>query len=175
MLSLPRRSLALSLLRAATPVVSTVVPTFSKEVSVNFYHHLSLQKLSPVLETKLFTLTLFQIGDYITKINTNLLANNLPTSDLYVKQSLWACIEHGDIKLLEFCAAGCVGGDKNDDYCTGTGVPASKRDDIEEDLTEEDLAEENLIEEDLTREDLTGEDLTEEELVERAVAIEWKA
>ncbi|THV50898.1 hypothetical protein BGAL_0131g00030 [Botrytis galanthina] len=118
---------------------------------------------------------LLKRGDYITKINTNLLANNLPTSDLYVKQSLWACIEHGDIKLLEFCAAGCVGGDKNDDYCTGTGVPASKRDDVEEDLTQEDLAEENLTGEDLTGEDLTGEDLTGEELVERAVAIEWKA
>ncbi|KAF5871554.1 uncharacterized protein Bfra_008073 [Botrytis fragariae] len=103
---------------------------------------------------------LLKRGDYITKINTNLLANNLPTSDLYVKQSLWACIEHGDIKLLEFCAAGCVGGDKNDDYCTGTGAPASKRDEIEEDLTEEEL---------------TEEDMPEEELVERAVAIEWKA
>ncbi|KAF7919370.1 uncharacterized protein EAE97_011702 [Botrytis byssoidea] len=108
---------------------------------------------------------LLKRGDYITKINTNLLANNLPTSDLYVKQSLWACIEHGDIKLLEFCAAGCVGGDKNDDYCTGTGAPASKRDEVEEDLTEEDF----------TGEDLTEEDLTEEELVERAVSIEWKA
>ncbi|TGO53819.1 hypothetical protein BCON_0117g00110 [Botryotinia convoluta] len=103
---------------------------------------------------------LLKRGDYITKINTNLLANNLPTSDLYVKQSLWACIEHGDIKLLEFCAAGCVGGDKNDDYCTGTGAPASKRDEIEEDPSEEDSSEEDLIEEDL---------------VERAVAIEWKA
>ncbi|KAF7905692.1 hypothetical protein EAE99_011993 [Botrytis elliptica] len=123
---------------------------------------------------------LLKRGDYITKINTNLLANNLPTSDLYVKQSLWACLEHGDIKLLEFCAAGCVGGDKNDDYCTGTGAPASKRDEIEEDLTEEDLTEEDLTEEDLTEEDLTEEDLTEEDLieedlVERAVAINWKA
>ncbi|TGO40103.1 hypothetical protein BHYA_0042g00360 [Botrytis hyacinthi] len=108
---------------------------------------------------------LLKRGDYITKINTNLLANNLPTSDLYVKQSLWACIEHGDIKLLEFCAAGCVGGDKNDDYCTGTGAPASKRDEIEEDFTGEDFTGEDLIE----------EDLVEEDLVERAVAIEWKA
>lgn len=107
-------------------------------------------KSSPVQEIKLFTLTLFKTGDYITKINTNLLANNLPTSDLYVKQSLWACIEHGDIKLLEFCAAGCVGGDKNDDYCTGTGAPASKRDEVDEDLADEDL-------------------------VKRAVAIEWEA
>ncbi|TGO75313.1 hypothetical protein BELL_0221g00120 [Botrytis elliptica] len=131
--------------------------------------------LKRVLEIKLFTLTLFQTGDYITKINTNLLANNLPTSDLYVKQSLWACLEHGDIKLLEFCAAGCVGGDKNDDYCTGTGAPASKRDEIEEDLTEEDLTEEDLTEEDLTEEDLTEENLIEEDLVERAVAINWKA
>ncbi|KAM0124255.1 hypothetical protein ACHAP3_010461 [Botrytis cinerea] len=93
---------------------------------------------------------LLKRGDYITKINANLLANNLPTSDLYVKQSLWACIEHGDIKLLEFCAAGCVGGDKNDDYCTGTGAPASKRDEVDEDLADEDL-------------------------VKREVAIEWVA
>ncbi|TGO53049.1 hypothetical protein BOTNAR_0306g00120 [Botryotinia narcissicola] len=118
---------------------------------------------------------LLKRGDYITKINTNLLAKNLPTSDLYVKQSLWACIEHGDIKLLEFCAAGCVGGDKNDDYCTGTGAPASKRDEIEEDLMEEDFTEEDFTGEDSTEEDFTGEDLVEEELVERAVAIEWKA
>ncbi|TGO08922.1 hypothetical protein BTUL_0186g00260 [Botrytis tulipae] len=118
---------------------------------------------------------LLKRGDYITKINTNLLANNLPTSDLYVKQSLWACIEHGDIKLLEFCAAGCVGGDKNDDYCTGTGAPASKRDEIEEDLTEEDFTGEDSTGEDSTGEDSTGEDLTEEDLIERALAIEWKA
>ncbi|KAF7858936.1 hypothetical protein EAF04_008977 [Stromatinia cepivora] len=83
---------------------------------------------------------LLKRGDYITKINTNLLANNLPTSDLYVKQSLWACIEHGDIRFLQFCAAGCVGGDKNDDYCTGTGAPAGKREEIEGEVVERDVA-----------------------------------
>ncbi|KAI9640592.1 hypothetical protein NHQ30_010891 [Ciborinia camelliae] len=94
---------------------------------------------------------LLKRGDYITKIQTNLLANSLPTSDIYVKQSLWGCIEHGDIKFLQFCAAGCVGGDKKDDYCTGTG----KRDAIE-----------GL--------EIDGEE-TDGDVVERDVAMEWEA
>ncbi|KAJ2996589.1 hypothetical protein NUW58_g921 [Xylaria curta] len=60
-------------------------------------------------------------GDYINKIITNLRANGLGTDDYTIKNSLWACIEHGDIQFKEFCDVGCVGGDKNDDYCSATG------------------------------------------------------
>ncbi|KAI0172913.1 hypothetical protein GGR52DRAFT_572723 [Hypoxylon sp. FL1284] len=60
---------------------------------------------------------LLQRGDYITKMVTNLRAAKMPTDDHTIKQSLWSCIEHGDIKYLEMCHAGCIGGDKNDDYC----------------------------------------------------------
>ncbi|RAL62689.1 hypothetical protein DID88_004532 [Monilinia fructigena] len=83
---------------------------------------------------------LLRRGDYITKVNTNLLANNLPTSNLYVQQSLWACIEHGDIRFIQFCASGCVGGDSKDDYCTGSDAPAGKRDEIEGDVVDRDVA-----------------------------------
>lgn len=121
-------------------MVSTAVPISSRKVSD-----------SPSKTLHAHTDNESSTGDYITKINTNLLANDMPTSDLYVKQSLWACIEHGDIKLLQFCAAGCVGGDKKDDYCTGTG----KRDGLDGEIFEGDE--------------------TDEELFERNVAMEWEA
>ncbi|KAF3059739.1 hypothetical protein GL218_04613 [Daldinia childiae] len=63
---------------------------------------------------------LLERGDYINKIITNLRANNMPTDDNTIKQSLWSCLEHGDIQFKEMCTRGCVGGDKNDDYCTGS-------------------------------------------------------
>ncbi|XXH01604.1 hypothetical protein Hte_007964 [Hypoxylon texense] len=66
-------------------------------------------------------------GDYITKIITNLEANNMPTDDTTIHQSLWACIEHGDIKFLEMCYAGCIGGDKNDDYCAEAAAAAGEK------------------------------------------------
>ncbi|ESZ90955.1 hypothetical protein SBOR_8673 [Sclerotinia borealis F-4128] len=96
---------------------------------------------------------LLRRGDYITKINTNLRARNLPTSDIYVKQSLWACVEHGDIQLIQFCASGCIGGDSKDDYCTGSSKPAGKRDEIEDD----------------------DDDDVEVDFVERDVPVEWVA
>ncbi|KAL7622189.1 hypothetical protein AAE478_007692 [Parahypoxylon ruwenzoriense] len=63
---------------------------------------------------------LLKRGDYITKIITNLRANNLPTDDFYIKQSLWSCLEHGDISLIEMCSLGCNGGDSKDDFCNGS-------------------------------------------------------
>ncbi|KAI1124297.1 hypothetical protein F5Y10DRAFT_249676 [Nemania abortiva] len=59
-------------------------------------------------------------GDYINKIITNLEANNEPTDDLHVQQSLWTCLDHGDISFKEYCTLGCNGGDDNDDYCNGS-------------------------------------------------------
>ncbi|KAI1376638.1 hypothetical protein F4677DRAFT_419115 [Hypoxylon crocopeplum] len=72
---------------------------------------------------------LLQRGDYITKIITNLRANNMPTDDNTIKQSLWSCLEHGDISFKEMCSLGCIGGDKKDDYCTGSpdGAGGEKR------------------------------------------------
>ncbi|KAI3325417.1 hypothetical protein HD806DRAFT_533086 [Xylariaceae sp. AK1471] len=60
-------------------------------------------------------------GDYINKIITNLRANDVGTDDFSVQQSLWACIDHGDIQFKELCSVGCVGGDSKDDYCSETG------------------------------------------------------
>lgn len=51
----------------------------------------------------------------------------MPTDDTSIKQSLWSCIEHGDIKYLEMCHAGCIGGDKNDDYCAEAAAAGEKR------------------------------------------------
>jgi hypothetical protein len=45
-------------------------------------------------------------------------ANNLPPDNQHEQQSLWACTEHGDITFLQMCAAGCIGGTGEDDYCT---------------------------------------------------------
>ncbi|KAI0192298.1 hypothetical protein EV127DRAFT_510589 [Xylaria flabelliformis] len=59
-------------------------------------------------------------GDYINKIITNLQANNEPTDDQHTKQSLWTCLEHGDISLKSYCTLGCNGGDSKDDYCNGS-------------------------------------------------------
>ncbi|KAI0400847.1 hypothetical protein F4802DRAFT_601608 [Xylaria palmicola] len=69
---------------------------------------------------------LLKRGDYINKIITNLRANEVGTEDYNIQNSLWSCIDHGDIAFKELCSVGCVGGDKNDDYCSGTGQ--SKRD-----------------------------------------------
>ncbi|KAI1196235.1 hypothetical protein F5X97DRAFT_220272 [Nemania serpens] len=60
-------------------------------------------------------------GDYINKIITNLRANSLGTEDYNIKNSLWTCIDHGDIQFKELCSVGCIGGDKSDDYCSETG------------------------------------------------------
>ncbi|KAI0552660.1 hypothetical protein F4679DRAFT_581171 [Xylaria curta] len=59
-------------------------------------------------------------GDYVNKIITNLQANNEPTDDQHINQSLWACLEHGDISFKSYCTLGCNGGDSNDDYCNGS-------------------------------------------------------
>ncbi|TVY31705.1 hypothetical protein LOCC1_G008511, partial [Lachnellula occidentalis] len=61
--------------------------------------------------------SLLDRGDYITKINTNLKANNLPDTDQYRDASLWTCLEHGDISLIQYCATGCLGNGKKDDSC----------------------------------------------------------
>ncbi|KAI0406624.1 hypothetical protein F4802DRAFT_595980 [Xylaria palmicola] len=68
---------------------------------------------------------LLKRGDYITKINTNLRANGQGTDEYSVNQSLWSCLEHGDIQLIAVCPAGCIGGDSDDDFCAGT--PVGKR------------------------------------------------
>ncbi|TVY73187.1 hypothetical protein LSUE1_G007843 [Lachnellula suecica] len=60
---------------------------------------------------------LLKRGDYITKVNTNLKANNMPTDSIHQLASLWSCLEHGDISLIQYCVAGCIRGDKKDDYC----------------------------------------------------------
>lgn len=41
----------------------------------------------------------------------------MDTDDTAINESLWSCLEHGDIAYLEMCNAGCIGGDKKDDYC----------------------------------------------------------
>ncbi|KAI1163346.1 hypothetical protein F5B18DRAFT_319512 [Nemania serpens] len=56
-------------------------------------------------------------GDYINKITTDLQANNQPTDNQHINQSLWTCLDHGDISFRQFCSSGCNGGDKSDDYC----------------------------------------------------------
>ncbi|KAI1469316.1 uncharacterized protein F4812DRAFT_470337 [Daldinia caldariorum] len=71
-------------------------------------------------EEKDMVLTVCDTRDYINKIITNLRANNMPTDDNTIQQSLWSCLEHGDIQFKEMCTRGCVGGDKKDDYCTGS-------------------------------------------------------
>ncbi|KAI1755983.1 hypothetical protein F4782DRAFT_527335 [Xylaria castorea] len=71
---------------------------------------------------------LLQTGDYITKITTNLRASNITPADYNIQNSLWACIEHGDIGFLELCSVGCVGGNSKEDYCTAKRS-SKKRDD----------------------------------------------
>ncbi|KAI0844048.1 hypothetical protein F5Y00DRAFT_266970 [Daldinia vernicosa] len=61
-----------------------------------------------------------QKGDYRTKIIESLRANKMPTDDNTVDQSLFICLEGGDISFKEMCSRGCIGGDTNDDYCTGS-------------------------------------------------------
>lgn len=56
-------------------------------------------------------------GDYINKIITNLQANHQPTDDQHINQSLWTCLDHGDIGFKQYCGSGCNGGNKDDDYC----------------------------------------------------------
>ncbi|KAI1498686.1 hypothetical protein F5X99DRAFT_314953 [Biscogniauxia marginata] len=70
---------------------------------------------------------LLKRGDYITKIKVNLIANGQPTTDYYVEESLWTCLEHGDITLEKVCSYGCSGGDKRDDTCNEV-YTAVKRD-----------------------------------------------
>ncbi|KAK9775987.1 putative Killer toxin Kp4 domain-containing protein [Seiridium cardinale] len=73
------------------------------------------------------------LGDYVTKIITNLRASNEPTDDPHIQQGLWTCIEHGDISFKEYCTLGCVGGDKKDDYCKGSSEQvAADAEDAEE-------------------------------------------
>ncbi|KAL2066886.1 hypothetical protein VTL71DRAFT_1310 [Oculimacula yallundae] len=60
---------------------------------------------------------LLKKGDYITKMNTNLEANNLDPTEMNRERTLWVCIEHGDIKLLETCMMTCLSGTPEDDSC----------------------------------------------------------
>ncbi|CAJ2513729.1 Uu.00g018480.m01.CDS01 [Anthostomella pinea] len=64
-------------------------------------------------------------GDYSTKIITNLRAANEPTDAQHISNSLWDCVEHGDISYREFCSLGCHGGDDKDDYCNGSPEQAA--------------------------------------------------
>ncbi|TVY25252.1 hypothetical protein LHYA1_G006993 [Lachnellula hyalina] len=77
--------------------------------------------------------SLLDRGDYITKLDTNLKANDKPDTQQYRLESLWTCLEHGDISFIQYCATGCLGNGNNDDSCTDdaaadAAAEAAKRD-----------------------------------------------
>ena len=57
------------------------------------------------------------IGNYITKINTNLAAKLVNQNDYNQKNSLWSCGDNGDIEFKQLCRTGCVDNGKDDDAC----------------------------------------------------------
>ncbi|KAG9229782.1 hypothetical protein BJ875DRAFT_522018 [Amylocarpus encephaloides] len=56
-------------------------------------------------------------GNYITKINTHLAANQVNQTDYNEKNSLWICVAQGGIEFKELCVGGCLGNGKKDDSC----------------------------------------------------------
>ncbi|KAH9906733.1 hypothetical protein F4778DRAFT_778182 [Xylariomycetidae sp. FL2044] len=51
------------------------------------------------------------------QITVGLRAEDIEPTSFNKWNSLWTCIEEGDIIFMELCASGCHGGDKPDDYC----------------------------------------------------------
>ncbi|KAI0448746.1 hypothetical protein F5B21DRAFT_496539 [Xylaria acuta] len=60
-------------------------------------------------------------GDYTNMIITHLRALNVTPEDYNIKNSLWACVDHGEIVFSDLCTVGCVGGDSKEDYCAARG------------------------------------------------------
>ncbi|KAI1253579.1 hypothetical protein MGN70_005789 [Eutypa lata] len=57
-------------------------------------------------------------GDYRDDIVTELSASGYSTDETSIQQSLFNCLDNGQIDVTSYCANGCVGGDSSDDYCS---------------------------------------------------------
>ena len=57
----------------------------------------------------------------INKLVQNTRANDVGDFNYNINQSLWLCLEHGDILLEDLCPIGFQGGDSNGDYCINSG------------------------------------------------------